>query len=226
MKTMTNKGTLKPKISEPRPVKAQTKQKGRSMNDGVREPKIVGYARISTDDQDAALQVDALKKIGVKKPNLFVDEGWSGTLADRPALDTALKSLRAGDTLIVWKLDRLGRSLLQLLTISENLRERKIRFRSLTEGIDTETASGRLLYSVLGAVAAFERDVLVERTRAGMRAAKSRGIHVGRPQALAGSRLDMASDMLREGRTKREVARILRVSVDTVTRALAKRQAS
>lgn len=143
---------------------ATVPQKGRAEIPG---PKTVGYARVSSGDQDAALQIDALTAAGVKPADLYTDEGWSGTRGDRPALEAAFAALAPGDTLAVWKLDRLGRSLLHLVGLAETLRERGVRFRSLTEAIDTSTASGRLLYAVLGAVAAFERDVLIERTRAG-----------------------------------------------------------
>ena len=226
----TRKGTLKPRKSKALPVKKKTTQKGRSMKNPIlnenRGPKNIGYARISTEDQTASLQTDALLKAGVLPDDLFVDEGLSGTLADRPELQEALSQLKPGDTLTVWKLDRLGRSLPHLLSIADKLRTEKMFFKSLTEGIDTSTPAGRLLYAILGAVAGFEKDVLIERTRAGMMAAKRKGTHVGRPQKLAGERLALASDLLAEGRSKREVARVMRVSVDTITRALMKQAAS
>jgi len=127
------------------------------------------------------LQLDALKAAGCHR--IFQDK-LGGALASRPQLDRALGELRAGDTLVVWKLDRLGRSLRNLLEIAEVLRERDIALRSLTEHLDTATGAGRMLYSALSAVAQFERDVLRERTVAGIRAARARGEHVGRPRAL------------------------------------------
>jgi len=127
-------------------------------------PRLVGYARVSTDEQTTRLQLDALKAAGCRK--IFQDK-LGGVLPSRPQLDRALGELRAGDTLVVWKLDRLGRSLRNLLEIAEVLREREIALRSLTEHLDTATAAGRMLYSVLGAVAQFERDVLRERTVVG-----------------------------------------------------------
>jgi DNA invertase Pin-like site-specific DNA recombinase len=142
----------------------------------------VGYARVSTDDQTTRLQLDALKVAGCDP---VFEESESGARRSRPQLDRALGELRPGDTLVVWKLDRLGRSLRDLLDVAEALRERYIALRSLTEHIDTSTAAGKMLYAVLGAVAQFERDVLRERTVAGMRAAKSRGEHIGRPPALS-----------------------------------------
>lgn len=213
------KGSLSQTTARPRRSKPAETQKGRSES---RAPKTVGYARVSSDDQDSDLQLDALRAAGIAQENLFVDDGWSGSNSDRPGLDAALASLQTGDTLAVWKLDRLGRSLSHLVAVADDLKKRGIRFRSLTEAIDTETASGRMMYAVLGAVAAFERDVLIERTKAGMKAAGQRGVHLGRPHALAGERLDEARGMLAKGRSKRETARILRVSVDTLDRSLAR----
>ncbi len=134
-------------------------------------------------------------------------------------MDRALADLRAGDTLVVWKLDRLGRSLRNLLEIAETLHERDVALRSLTEHIDTATAAGKMLYSVLGAVAQFERDVLRERTVAGIRAAQARGEHVGRPPALTASQIREARKMLDRGDNASHVARIMRVGRSTLYRA-------
>jgi len=130
----------------------------------IAEPRLVGYARVSTDEQTTALQLDALRVAGCA---LIHEDSASGASRSRPGLGRALEDLRAGDTLVVWRLDRLGRSLRDLLDISEMLRERDVALRSLTDHIDTGTAAGRMLYAVLGAVAQFERDVLRERTVAG-----------------------------------------------------------
>jgi DNA invertase Pin-like site-specific DNA recombinase len=178
-------------------------------------PRLVGYARVSTDEQTTALQADALERAAVA---LCYTENASGSAKSRPVLDQTLADLRAGDTLVVWRLDRLGRSLGHLIEIASTLRDRGIFLRSLSEGFDTSTASGRLLYHVLGAVAEFEREVLKERTIAGMKAAKKRGQHVGRPHALAGARLETARKMLKSGKSQTEVARILRVSRATIQR--------
>ena len=132
------------------------------------------------------LQADALTRAAV---DVVFEEEASGANTARPVLAKTLAALRSGDTLVVWRLDRLGRSLGHLIEVATVLRERGVFLRSLTEGFDTSTASGRLLYHVLGAVAEFEREVIKERTVAGMKAAKKRGTHVGRPQALVGSRL-------------------------------------
>jgi DNA invertase Pin-like site-specific DNA recombinase len=182
----------------------------------VAAPRLVGYARVSTDDQTTALQADALARAEI---DVCFEEQASGSNQARPVLAQALASLKPGDTLVVWRLDRLGRSLGHLIEIATILRDRGVFLRSLSEGFDTSTAAGRLLYHVLGAVAEFEREVIKERTVAGMKAAKKRGTHVGRPQALTGSRLTAAKRMLKEGKSQVEVARILRVSRATIQRA-------
>jgi DNA invertase Pin-like site-specific DNA recombinase len=133
-------------------------------------PRLVGYARVSTDVQTTALQLDALRAAGC---DVIHEDSASGSQRSRPGLERAIADLAPGDTLVVWKLDRIGRSLRHLLD-SEALRERGVALRSLTEHIDTSTPAGQKLYSVLGAVAQFERDVLRERTVAGLAAAKSR----------------------------------------------------
>jgi len=176
----------------------------------------VGYARISTDDQTTALQADALTRAAV---DVIFEEAASGANTARPVLAKTLAALRSGDTLVVWRLDRLGRSVGHLIEVASVLRDRGVFLRSLTEGFDTSTASGGLLYHVLGAVAEFEREVIKERTVAGMKAAKKRGTHVGRPKALAGSRLAEAGRMLAAGKSQVETARILRVSRATIQRA-------
>ncbi len=182
------------------------------------EPRLVGYARVSTDEQTSGLQLDALKAAGCQR--IFQDK-LGGALRSRPQMDRALAELRAGDTLVVWKLDRLGRSLRNLLEIAETLHDRDVALRSLTEHIDTATAAGKMLYSVLGAVAQFERDVLRERTVAGIRAAQARGEHVGRPPALTASQIREARKMLDRGENASHVARVMRVGRSTLYRATA-----
>lgn len=182
--------------------------------------RLIGYARVSTDQQTTRLQLDALKAAGCRK--IFQDK-LGGALRSRPQMDRALADLRAGDTLVVWKLDRLGRSLRNLLEIAETLSERDVALRSLTEHIDTATAAGKMLYSVLGAVAQFERDVLRERTVAGIRAAQARGEHVGRPRALTTSQVREARKMLDRGGNASHVARIMRVGRSTLYRAIVAR---
>jgi DNA invertase Pin-like site-specific DNA recombinase len=137
-----------------------------------------GYARISTDDQTTALQLAALRD--AKCSHVFEDKGISGATVKRPALARCMKTLRAGDWLIVWKLDRLARSLADLISILDDLRNRGIRFQSLTESIDTESATGRAMWQMIGILAELERSIIAERTRAGMKAARRRGVQFGR----------------------------------------------
>src|SRR5450631_3851720 len=132
-----------------------------------------GYARVSTDDRNPALQLAALKRAGCK--TIFKDEGLSGATAKRPALLRCLKTLQTGDTLTVWKLDRLGRSLRDLITMLDDLRACGVKFHSLTEAIDTTTPTGRAMWQMIGVLAELERSLISERTRAGVKAAHRRG---------------------------------------------------
>ena len=154
---------------------------------------LLGYARVSTDQQDHALQLDALAKAGCDR---VFTETASGIKTDRIELARLLEVSRAGDTLVVWRLDRLGRSLKHLIDLSEQLQQRGIGLRSLTEAIDTTTPTGRFLFSLLGALACMEREVLVERTRAGLAAAAARGRKGGRPAALDETKVRAARAML------------------------------
>jgi DNA invertase Pin-like site-specific DNA recombinase len=140
---------------------------------------IVGYARVSTDDQDLSLQLDALKAAQCQKA--FRDTA-SGAKADRPGLAQALEYVRAGDTLVVWRLDRLGRSLTQLIELLTQLDERGVGFKSLTEQIDTTTSGGKLIFHIFGALAEFERNLIRERAMAGLAGARARGRLGGRPK--------------------------------------------
>lgn len=140
----------------------------------------LGYVRVSDEDQTENLQLDALTAAGCTA--IYRDHGVSGAKAHRPGLDALLADLGSGDTIVVWKLDRLGRSTLHLFQILSELRERDVDFVSLTQGIDTTTAIGRMLYGQLAVFAEFEREQISDRTKAGMAAAKKRGVHVGRPR--------------------------------------------
>ncbi len=142
----------------------------------------VGYARVSTQDQTLDLQKDALTKAGCEK---ICTDTTSGAKAERPGLQEAVAFLRKGDMLVVWKLDRLGRSLKHLIETVTGLHQRNIGFRSLTESIDTTTSAGKLIFHVFGALAEFERDLIRERTQAGLIAARARGRHGGRPRAVS-----------------------------------------
>lgn len=146
------------------------------------EPRLVGYARVSTDDQDLSLQIDALTKQGIPTTAIFMDK-LSGAKTDRPGLAKCLNTLQSGDILVVWRLDRLGRSMRHLITLVEDLRSRGVGFRSLNEGaIDTTCASGELIFNIFSALAQFERRLTQERTKAGLAAARARGRNGGRPK--------------------------------------------
>src|SRR5919106_2295855 len=143
---------------------------------------LIGYARVSTQDQTLNLQKDALKKIGCSK--IFTDTA-SGTKEERKGLEDALNYVREGDTLVVWRLDRLGRSLKHLIETITELNNRKIGFKSIQENIDTTTSGGKLVFHIFGALAEFEREIIRERTKAGLTAARSRGKVGGRPKVLS-----------------------------------------
>jgi DNA invertase Pin-like site-specific DNA recombinase len=179
---------------------------------------LVGYARVSTLDQNPDLQIDALKAVGCER--LFVEKA-SGASRDRPELKAALDYVRDGDTLVVWKLDRLARSLKQLIETVTMLEGRGIGLRSLTEAIDTTTAGGRLIFHIFGALAEFERTVIRERTKAGLSAARARGRVGGRPAKLSGDDLKAAKALLGDATiTVTEVAKRLGVSPATLYRYL------
>lgn len=179
---------------------------------------LVGYARVSTQDQNPTLQLDALKAAGCEK--VFTEKA-SGAQRDRPELAAALSYMRSGDSLVVWKLDRLARSLPQLIETVATLEGQEIGFRSLTEAIDTTTAGGKLIFHIFGALAEFERSVIRERTRAGLKAARERGRIGGRPAALSAPDLAAAKAMLGDPNiTVEEVAKRLGVSPATLYRHL------
>ena len=181
---------------------------------------LIGYARVSTQDQTPLLQVDALEAVGCER--IFTEQA-SGAQRDRPQLKAALDYMRdgAGDVLVVWRLDRLARSLGQLIETVEALERRRIGFRSLTEAIDTTSAGGRLIFHLFGAMAEFERGLIRERTKAGLAAARARGRVGGRPPALAEADLVVARALLRErGISVEAVARRLGVAPSTLYRHL------
>ena len=179
---------------------------------------VFGYARVSTTQQDEALQQDALEKAGVDR--IFVDTA-SGATESRPALDELLAQLRPGDTVVVWRLDRLGRSLRHLIDVVGDLEERGVGLRSLTESIDTLTPGGKLIFHVFGALAEFERDLIRERTQAGLAAARARGRVGGRPTVWTPEKLAAARAMYEEGtHDVATIARVVGVSRASVYRAL------
>jgi len=178
----------------------------------------IGYARVSTVGQQTGVQEDALGQAGCER--IFTDHGVSGAKASRPQLDACLAYLRPGDTLVVWKLDRLGRSVSHLVHAVGQLAERGVQFVSLTEGFDTTTAAGRLLFHILAALAEMERELIRERTLAGLQAARASGKALGRQTVMTPQRIEVAGRMLGEGRPVAEVAKTLGVGRATLYRAL------
>lgn len=177
----------------------------------------IGYARVSTTDQNTDLQLQALKAAGCEQ--IFEDQ-VSGSSTKRPGLDQALKLVSKDDVLVVWRLDRLGRSLPHLIEVIGSLGDRGAGFRSLTESIDTTTAGGRLVFHMMGALAEFERSLIQERTRAGLEAAKKRGARLGRPPALSPEKLKHARHLIDGGERPDAVAKTLGVGRSTLYRKL------
>lgn len=184
---------------------------------------LVGYMRVSSesDRQSTDLQRDALLAAGVDVRHLFEDRA-SGAKDDRAGLTKALDFVRPGDVLVVWKLDRLGRSLSHLLSIINTLKDKQVAFRSLTEGMDTTTPSGELLFHVFGALAQYERSLIQERVVAGLEAAKKRGRVGGRPPAITGEKLEAILEALNNGMSKAAVCRNFEVKRTTLIDTLAR----
>ena len=176
---------------------------------------LIGYARVSTQDQNLDMQREALKRAQCER---IYEDTQSGRSADRPGLTKALEMLREGDTLVVWKLDRLGRSLKQLITLVEDLEGRRINFRSLTDNIDTSTPGGRFFFHVMASLAEMERELIVERTRAGLKAAREMGRVGGRRRLMTESKILSAKKLLESGLPAKEVAANLGVSLPTLYR--------
>jgi DNA invertase Pin-like site-specific DNA recombinase len=179
---------------------------------------LLGYARVSTTDQQPHLQVDALQRAGCYR---VFTETASGARSDRPVLEQVLDQLRPDDTLVVWKLDRLGRSLRHLVDTITGLAQRGVAFRSLQEAIDTTTPGGKLVFHVFAALTEFERDLVRERTNAGLAAAGAGGGHGGRPPVLTGHKLQVAQEMYASGQyTVAAIATTLGVSRASIYRHL------
>lgn len=184
-----------------------------------RRPALIGYARVSTDDQNLALQRDALREAGCGQ--LFEDQGVSGRERTRPGLDRALSELAPGDVLVVWRLDRLGRSLSHLLDLIDDLAARGIGFRSLRESFDARTPGGRLVFHLMAALAEFERTLIGERTRAGLAAARARGRRLGRPHRHTENQRKAAFRSVCDGRSVKEAAKAHGIHPRTLYRILA-----
>ncbi len=176
---------------------------------------LIGYARVSTQDQNLNLQIEALNKAGCKK--IFNDKA-SGNRAERPGLGKTLEMLREGDTLVVWKLDRLGRSVKNLVDLVSDLHKQGIHFKSLTDAIDTSSPSGRFFFHVMASLAEMERELAIERTRAGLEVARQLGRRGGRKRKMTDSKIESAKKLLANGIPPREVAKNLSISVPTLYR--------
>jgi DNA invertase Pin-like site-specific DNA recombinase len=188
------------------------------LNSRTENALIIGYARVSTAEQSTELQLDNLAKVGCEK---IYRESVSGISKTRPELERCLDALRAGDTLVVWRLDRLGRSLKDLVSIITTLEQQSIGFKSVTESIDTTTPGGKLVFHIFAALAEFERTLIRDRTKAGLEAARARGRNGGRPPKLDHAQIKKIRAMLSDPKiTKSEIARHFGVTRTTLNRAL------
>ncbi|MCO4239838.1 recombinase family protein [Pseudarthrobacter raffinosi] len=178
----------------------------------------IGYARVSTTEQNLDLQLTALQAAGAAR--IFADNGVSGSTTERPQLSKAMERLEAGDVLTVWKLDRLGRNTRHVLDVIENLRERGVGFRSLTEGLDTTGPMGTAMLTIMAAFGQLERDTMIERTRAGLAAAAANNRHGGRPRKLDDTAAAGARELKDKGINARDIGKMLGVSRATVYRYL------
>ncbi|WP_234733250.1 recombinase family protein [Tellurirhabdus bombi] len=174
---------------------------------------LIGYARVSTTDQNPELQLDALKAAGCER--IFIDKS-SGTKAERPELSKLKEQLRRGDVMVVWRLDRLGRSLQHLISWIDFLQIEGVEFRSLTEMLDTSTPTGKLVFHVTGAFAEFERNIIVERTNAGLKAARARGRKGGRRYKVDEKKRAMAVQLYHEGKSVKEICDLLGILKQTL----------
>lgn len=178
---------------------------------------IIGYARVSTEEQKLDLQIQALQQAGCER--IFTDHGQSGANFERYGLEETMTSLQSCDVLVVWRLDRLGRSLTGLVGLMDELGKRGINFRSLMENIDTASSGGRLMFHLMAALAEFERSIISERTKAGLAVAKKKGRRLGRPKILTSEQITEAHDLITRGAsTMDEVAARLSVSTRTLRR--------
>lgn len=180
---------------------------------------IYGYARVSTTAQDVQVQLNALRAAGVEEQSVVVDH-VSGTTASRPGLDRLLGELGEGDVLTVWKLDRLGRSVSHLVALVDGLGRQGVQLRSLTEGLDTTTSAGRLTFHLIAAMAQFERDLIRERTAAGLEAARTKGALLGRPSQVTREQYRLIKRMAGEGASQRTIAATCGVPRTTVGRII------
>ena len=187
-----------------------------------RAMRLLGYTRVSTASQDAQLQLDALMDVGVQKRDVFSDvTSGSRTAIERPGMKRLLEYVESGDTVVVWRIDRLGRSLIDVLNTVNLLRDQGVKIRSLSDGIDPETTTGRLMLGMLATLAEYERELITERVNAGITAAKQDGTRFGRPPvdpAVIAEKLDIVRDARAKGRTAEEAARLVGWSRATLYR--------
>ena len=178
---------------------------------------MVGYARVSTEEQSLDMQVEALVRAGVDRAAIYTEK-VSGVSVRRPGRDMALKHCRPGDVFVVWRLDRVGRSLMDLLTFMQKLEAHGVGFRSLHDQIDTTTPIGRVMLAMLGAFAQFERDLIAERTKAGVQRAKERGVRFGREPKMQGKTREDVERRLTAGERVRDIAKAVKLSEMTIRR--------
>lgn len=198
--------------------KPSTKKSGRllrTLPEPPPEPYYVGYARVSTEDQRLDLQLDALRKAGVKEDNLHIEK-ISATSKKRPALELAIKDLHEGDTFLVWRLDRLARSMRDLYARLDQIYEAGASFKSITENFDFGTATGKFVLGILGLVAELERQLTIQRTKAGMQAVIERGGKLGAERKMTDAKLARAKAMLLKGKSVKQVAAALKVSKPSI----------
>jgi DNA invertase Pin-like site-specific DNA recombinase len=176
---------------------------------------LIGYARVSTEDQRLELQIDNLVKAGVDPADIYTDKA-SAASNKRIGLKECLRRLEKNDILVIWKFDRLARSLYQLIEIAMSLEKREVGLRSLTEQIDTTTPGGRMIFHVMGAMGQFERDLIIERTKAGMAAAKARGVQVGRKRLATMEKIEEVRQLLRSGMTVQEAGKVVGLKPSTI----------
>lgn len=186
---------------------------------------LIGYARVSTTDQDPQLQIDALKAAGVQAARIYQETASGARGTHRPALAAAMRALRAGDTLVIWKLDRLGRSLEELIETVRKLEAKGANLRIITMQIDTATPGGRFIFHIFGALAEFERELIVERTNAGLASARAQG-RIGGRQRIPSEKEDEAIRLLRTGMDPREVAKVVGVSKSLIYKRMREEWAS
>jgi DNA invertase Pin-like site-specific DNA recombinase len=179
--------------------------------------RLIGYARVSTREQNLQMQIDALKRVGVLDDNLWVEK-VSGVSARRPQRDLALLDARDGDTFVVWRLDRLGRSVSDLYRQVETMRDRGVKFRSLTDNVDTSTTTGKLMFGIFAVLAEFERNQTIERTLAGMASARARGRMPGRAPKMTAKKLEQAANLIKVGWSIAEIAKRFKVSDNALYR--------